>query len=521
MSEPSREELLALHERLQRLGSIATFPWHTQQKYALRAATDTIAVIGGNRSGKSKVGEGIIAWCARRDGPIYRRLLDPEGRPLKIWVAPQTDEKAKSLWEPRLIKAFEGLNARYIQSPHRVFKWDDGRGGVEVWLKSQEQGFISFESDDVDVVLFDEEPLDRRVVSSARTRLATTNGVVVLTYTPLNGMTWTYDEIYAPVAEKPEYQVADRVWRLGNTVTVVQMGMADNPAAVKGGGVHRILTDPAMGAAEKASRLYGKYGFTEGLLLPQFANLTTASESIYLLDALPTDRPFRWVLTADPNKRHGALLTAIDHEENRYYCAEHFAESLPDSQHAVAYEAMLREFHLKVEDVDIYADPGGAGSQAKINLAELGFFAASVPKDPGSVSASIKRWRRAAHIDPRHPHPITRQLGAPKCYFLRSLESTWRSGGTLYRESRLLWELRKYRQKPNAAPDTPVKVDDDLVDCGRYFELAHMESPEAPWLDPVQQRRAKLDPASRKEAEDFDRLLAKVARLNPRAALLA
>lgn len=516
----SDDELLL--EQLQQLGPAASFPWHPQQKVALRAATDVIAVIGGNRSGKSKVGEGVLSRLVRREGPIWKRLRWSEQqrkaaqRPLEIWVAPQTDEKSKSLWEPRLLEALKGLpNLRYVQSPHRYFEWDDELGGGKVWLKSQEQGFKAFESNDVDFVLFDEEPLDRRVYASAKMRLATTNGVVMLTFTPLSGMTWTFDELFAPLAGRREYQIGDRAWRAGHELTVVQMGMADNPEAVAGGGVARLLADAGISEAEKAARLYGTYGYTEGLLIPAFAALKADHESIYLLDRLPADRPYRWILTADPNKRHGALLTALDEFENRYYCAEHYAEGLPDTEHAEAYRRMIAEFRrygCALDALEIYADPGGAGSQAIVNLAETGFFATPVPKDPGSVAASIKRLRRAAHVDPKHKHPVTGKLGAPHVYFLRSLESTWKSGGTLYTESRLLWELRQYRQKENAAPDTPVKQHDDLVDCARYVELAHPEGATPFKFDPEQQARAKLDPASQKEHSQFDRLIARLAR---------
>lgn len=471
-----------------------------------------ILVVGGNRSGKSKVGSGIVSRVARREGPIYRRLMEPEGRKLKIWVAPQTGEKAKSVWEPYVLQLLAGMKFDYVQSPHRYFEWYDDRGGGEIWLKSQEQGFLAFESDDVDVVVFDEEPDDRRVVSSARTRLATTNGVMVLTYTPLLGMTWTYDELYAPVAERPEYQIADRVWRRGNDLTVVQMGMADNPLAVKGGGVARILADPSMVEAEKAARLYGRYGYTEGLLIPQFAGLANDAESTYILDALPKDRAYRWILTADPNKRHGAVLTAIDSEGNRYYCAEHYAENLPDSAHAEGYQAMIAQFrHMgcRADDLEVFADPGGAGAQAIINLAEVGFFATAVPKDPGSVGASIKRLRRAAHIDPRRIHPTRKTPGSPAVFFLRSLNSQWRSGGQSYNESRLMWEFRQYRQKPDAAPDTPIKRNDDLVDCARYVELAHPESADPFEFDPDAAARAKLDPLSRLEQKRWDDFLEK------------
>jgi phage terminase large subunit-like protein len=513
-------DLERLESHLAALGPAAKFPWHVQQQFAMRAATDEIMVIGGNRSGKSMVGEGIISRLVYRDGPIWKRLrwtgeqLASGKRPIKIWVAPEIDEKAVSLWEPRLLEMMKGLDYSYLQSPHRVISWNDEMGGGEIWLKSQEQGFKKFESDEVDLILFDEEPDDQRLVNSARTRFATTNGVLVMTFTPLKGMTWTYEEIYAPVAEERfgSYKIADRVWRKGNDLTIVQMGMADNPEAVKGGGVARLVSNTSISAAEKSARLYGTYGFTEGLLFHQFANLRADQPSLYIIDKLPDDRPYQWMLTADPNKAHGALLIAQDHEGNRYYCAEHFAIGLPDSQHAEGYRSMLYEYGLRVTDVDVWADPGGAGKQAIYNLAEVGFDAAPVPKDAGSVAASIKRLRRAASIEKTHRHPVTGELGAPHVYFLRNLRSQWASGGKHYDESRLMWEFRQYRQRQNAAPDTPMKKNDDVVDCARYFELVHAVDPEPMKVDYSKIERMKLDRLSRREHEEFDKIEEKAAK---------
>ncbi len=83
-------------------GPLVSFPWHEQQLYAMASATNVVVVLGGNQSGKSTVGGGIVSRLVRREGPVYRRLRKPEGRPLKIWVSPHTFEKYKSNWETRL-----------------------------------------------------------------------------------------------------------------------------------------------------------------------------------------------------------------------------------------------------------------------------------------------------------------------------------------------------------------------------------------------------------------------------------
>lgn len=241
----------------------------------------------------------------------------------------------------------------------------------------------------------------------------------------------------------------------------------------------------------------------------------------YLIPRLPTDRPYGWFLTLDPNKRHGGLLTAIDHEDNRFYVAEHYAESQPDSQHAAAYLNILRSFKLRPNrDVAIFADPGGAGAQAIINLNEVGLACGPVPKDAGSVKASIERVRRAAWIDPNHRHPLADdktlrdspewqhlwgRVGAPHCYFLTSLRSEWTLDGVDYKESRLMWELRQYRQKEKGKPDEPVKEKDDLVDPMRYLELVRPFAPKADDTRGVQERQT-LDRASRRAHEEFDEM---------------
>ncbi len=503
---------------IEHMGPLASFPWHTQQQFALASATNVVVVLGGNRSGKTTAAAGIVSRLVRREGPVYRRLRNPSGRALRVWVSPQLFEKYKSNWEDRLLnEVFDGMPHAYTQTPQPVIRWDDSEGGGSVWGKSQDQGFLAFESDEVDLIVFDEEPKDPRLYSSAQQRLATTNGIIVYAFTPLMGMSsHTYGSFYIPTV-RPEYEVADRVWRRGNDITLIQMGMADNPEAVAGGGVVRIQNDAAITEGEKRTRLYGEYGFAEGLIFPEFATLSIDdADNAYTLDGLPVDRAYSWFLTCDPNKKHGGLLTAIDHEDNRYLVAEHYLEGVPDRVHAKHYHAMLAHYGLldgagRVRNVvGIYADPGGAGAQAIINLADHGIYAQAVKKDAGSVKASIELIRRAAELDPLHPHPVTGQLGAPHIYFLKTLKSTWRVAGVEYHESRLMWELRQYRQKDNSPPDTPIKELDDVVDCARYMAIVRPYSPTK--VDrTVELQRSNIDNLSRKANDEFDEL-ARIAK---------
>ncbi len=528
MTKPGDAAVLEeFNEHLEELGPLNAFPYHLQQQFALSAATDTVMVAGGNQSGKTTVGLGIVNRLVRREGPIYRRLIEPVGRRLKTWVSPNLHEKWLSNWEQRIIHdVFAGIPHRYVQTPHPHFEWEDNAGGGELWGKSQEQGFMAFESDVVDLALFDEEPLDKRLYTSAQARLSGTNGVIVLLFTPLNGITWTYTALYLPTT-KDEYKVAERVWVKRPQLTVIEMGMADNPRSVIGGGVARLTADTSISESERQTRLFGKYGFTEGLIFPMFADLLASNaESPYIIPDLPDDRAYSWFFLADPNKRHGAILSAIDHLGNRYHVAEHYAEGLADRLHADGYRAMLLEWAQRIAPtlravpakdisisqvqslVDFWADPGGAGAQSILNLADVGIYCKAVPKDAGSVKASIDLIRRAAYMDPLHKNPWTGRSPAPHIYFLSSLKSRWVVDGVTFFESRLMWELRQYRQKDLAPPDTPIKEKDDCVDPIRYLELVRPFQP-APEDVTAKREREKLDPLSRRAAAEFDELVEK------------
>jgi len=517
-------------------------------------------VLGGNQSGKTTVGAGIVSRLVRREGPIYRRLRNAHDRPLKIWVSPQLHEKYLSNWEEKLRQnVFAGISHHYAQSPHPRFTWDDPcANGNTLWGKSQEQGFLAFESDVVDLIVFDEEPEDKRLYTSALQRVATTNGVIVFTFTPLLGLSWSYGPFYEATCREQyqliqEGKVVPRVWKRGTALSVIQMGMADNPSAVAGGGVERLKNDASISESERQTRLYGQYGYAEGLIFPEFADLKVSNEkSPYIIPSLPVQgRVYSWVLTADPNKRHGALLTAVDQDGNRVYVDEHYHENIPDRVHAQYYRRMLWRWRHRIAPgvtfapnaadepqleetnlalymdgisqlvrmVTMYADPGGAGAQAILNLADVGIFAQPVKKDAGSVKSSIEGLRRQAWIDPHYRHLFTGELGGPHIYFLASLVSDWELDGVTFHESRLMWELRQYRQKEKGKPDEPVKEKDDCTDCARYLELVRPFTP-APVQHPEAEERAQLDTLSRKAAQEFDDVVRRANRPKPRGEML-
>jgi phage terminase large subunit-like protein len=512
------------------------FPWHPIQDWILQAPgevdgdTRIILIAGGNRGGKSKVAMGIISQLLRRESPLNEQLLTIDKftgeivvkdrqDPLTIWVVPPTLEKARQDWlTPQdgyglkhwcgslYIKLTKTPDLMIFSRPPGLSEKDcygvDGKLNEEkldkILIKSQDQRLETFESSEVDLVVFDEEVQDEKIWNSCRMRVGTTHGTIVMAYTPLHGLSWSFKGFWKPlVKEGRAVKVQDRCWISNPTpagtegpenVICAQMGSADNPRARSY--AKEIEHSRQMGEAEKAARLHGEYGYVEGALIKALGGLDVASplpeHEPYVVDLLPgfrvpgTDkrvdgRLTNWFLVSDPNKSYGATLSALDANGNLFFLSEHLEEALPDRLHADAFKAMERDFVRG--PVHRYADPGSAGAQSIVNMESLGIPFDTMPKGAGSVSASIKKLRGLTFIDPKHQHPVSGKMGAPRVYFYRPGLLT---GGKT--ESQLAAQISEARQTDNedAPPDTPhksIRSRLDLFDCARYTAVVSADIP--------------------------------------------
>jgi phage terminase large subunit-like protein len=514
------------------------FPWHDIQKWVLESPGQVegdvrmMFIAGGNRGGKSAVGKGLLSQVVRRTNPINDQLrtMDKytgqvrkkhDRDPLTVWIVPPTLEKARQDW----ITPQDGFGIRYWlgnlyldhkKSPDLVFYsrppgmteeecWKDGKtGGTvledrvdKVLIKSQDQKLETFESSACDLIIFDEEPAgaeNEKKWQSCRMRVGTTHGVLVMTYTPLHGLSWSYKKHWKPlVKDGRARKVADRCWIFnppGDEANVIcaQMGSADNPLAKDY--AREIEASKEFGEAEKAARLYGEYGYVEGALLPSLAGIDVLEplpeHEVYVVDDLPGQRikgtddkvPGRitnWFLITDPNKSYGAVLGALDANGNLFYVSEHLEESWPDRKHAEAFKDMEKAW--VTGRIQRFADPGGAGAHSIVNMASYGLAFETMPKGAGSVSSSIKRLRGMTYVDPSHAHPITGEKGAPRVYFYRP---GLLRGGKF--ESELANQLSEARQtdNENAPTDTPhkdIRSKLDLFDCARYMAVIVVDIP--------------------------------------------
>jgi phage terminase large subunit-like protein len=489
-------------------------------------------LVGGNRSGKSKLAMGLMSRILRRVSPINEQLLttDPitgEIRvkqahdPLRFWIVPPTSEKLREDW----IAPADGMGIRYWmgdrfvqhrKSPDQVFLASppgvdvrDADGAIDETLcdrilgKSQDQDLLTFESSEVDIAIFDEEPKDPDIVTSTLMRIATTNGVLVFAFTPLMGLSWSHSLWWKPLIKQGRATlIQDRCWidapadlEMGGIVAV-QMGMADNPRARVY--AKEVMADPTRAESEKAARVYGEYGFVAGALIPNLAGLDVETPNpeheIYVVDELPpAENINRWMLVADPNKSYGALLACIDDDGNVFIVAEHLEQDWPNRKHSESFITMKRKW--ATGSVEEWADPGSAGAQSMIDLNDLGHDFEAVKKGQGSVSRTIKQLRGLAWVDPEHKHPLTGEPGAPRIYFYsKGLVVERIENGLIIRNPKIAEQISSARQKEDSPPDTPDKDSTqklDLFDCARY--IADMAQSLGPQVDNKQRHPLELD----------------------------
>jgi len=133
-------------------------------------------------------------------------------RPVRFWAAGKTNETTRDIVQNKLFgpvvgsgtsKCFTGTGLVYADCIERV-GWKQGVTDLadtvyvkhvsgkfsELGLKSYQQGRGSFEGTERDGIWLDEEP-PLEVYSECLIRTATTNGIVYITFTPLEGTTGT------------------------------------------------------------------------------------------------------------------------------------------------------------------------------------------------------------------------------------------------------------------------------------------------------------------------------------------
>jgi phage terminase large subunit-like protein len=334
----------------------------------------------------------------------------------------------------RLIPKSYLVNGSWEDSYDKELRTLTFANGSTTEILTYEQDLEKFAGTSRHWIWYDEEP-PKEIFTECSLRLLDTAGHWWLTMTPVEGMTWTYDEVYAQYGLDPY-------------LLVIEVDMDDNPYLTEEG---KQLALSGLSQEDLDARQHGRYISVGGLVYPEF------DPERHVIDPISTPPGWMRFDSMDHGIRNPTawLFSCVDHEGRVIVLDEHY-----EAGRIVAHHARI----VKEKDAEFGEPAYRVGDPSIRNIdpitgtsIQLEYIYNGIPIILGNndVSAGITRVK-------------TRFMGnatlGPELYITKNCD-------------RLIWELRKYRwgkwahKKMNYdrnPKELPVKKDDHAVDSLRY-----------------------------------------------------
>ena len=437
--------------------------------------------IGGNRSGKTTAGVTEAIWRATCTHP-YRSDLNEIG-PNRGRVAAVD-----------FVKGVEGIILPQYKQwlyPSALIdgSWERSYDKHSRTLTFANGSFIEFMSYDQDLdkfagtsrhwIHFDEE-MPKPIYDECRARLVDTNGEFWVTMTPVEGMTWIYDDLYEKNVNNPE-----------GTVEIIEVNTLDNPY-LTAEGIANLMED--MDEDSITTRVGGGFVRKGGLVYKNFDPTPGARQ--VLPDSIrdpktyfPSNR-WMWILCLD----HGLNVpTAVEwlavNDDGFIVCFDEWYKSeYTIEQHAEVIKRKIRD-HGRYPDI-LVADPSinQRNAVTKTNIQQeyqkygLSFILGNNDVKAGTIR--VKRYFNKTNYpgtSGKNRHPLFGGIqelpGATDEVKVRSDDGLYPRLSIDPRCEKLIWELKRYRWKTyadkkkqfeNNPYDEPHKKDDHACDALRY-----------------------------------------------------
>lgn len=215
MNEPARkpldpkllEQIRAFQEaiRLWKLKTYKPYPWQKEFHAAGKNNPERM-LMAANRVGKTQCAAAEVAFHLTGDYPNWWEGKRFE-KPTLVWTGSPTNETSRDIVQTELLGGLgEKLGtgwvprAKIVGSPKTrqagvkdvvdTFAVRHASGGLSLCnLKTYEQGWHKWQGTAPHVVWDDEEPDDYMIYSESQTRILTSGGILLVTFTPLRGIT--------------------------------------------------------------------------------------------------------------------------------------------------------------------------------------------------------------------------------------------------------------------------------------------------------------------------------------------
>lgn len=395
--------------------------------------------IGGNRSGKTEGSVAEAVFWAEGESPFQNlRPAPTRGRVVGVDFINGINQIIKPKFA-RLLPPSLLLNGSWEDSYSSYDKELTLTNGSTIQFMSYEQEVEKFAGTDQDWIYFDEEP-PQDIFLENNMRLIDRGGKWWMAMTPVEGMTWTYDDVYLKARTDTNY-------------FVVEVDTTDNPY------VSEIEIIAALGALtedEKAARLRGQYVQRGGLIYKMF------NPNVHIIDPMVPPLDWLWVAGMDHgfNNPTAWLWAAINRDGTVIIFDEHYASGKIVAWHA---EKVLeknagykRTPEYNVGDPSIRNTDPLTGTSVQLEYIEHG-----VPITLGNNDVRAGLNRVARYFEGTQ----TPEGPKPKLYITRNCVNLIHEIG---RYSWGEWAQKTVRREKNKKEE-PKKKDDHACDAMRYL----------------------------------------------------
>lgn len=453
------EALLSLTEGLRnaaRNPNIHSYSPHAKQLVFHKSSKKKKLYIGGNRSGKTTGGVTEDIWRATNTHP-YRSDLNAVGPNRGRVVAVDFVQGVEKILFPQ-------FRQWLAPSMIRGGVWEDAYDKTLRTLYFENGSFIEFMSYDQDLdkfagtsrhwIHFDEEP-PKPIWQECMARLVDTHGDYWITMTPVEGMTWIYDDLYEKNTDLPEGDEAD--------VEIIEVDMTENPYL--NAEAIQAFKD-SLDEEEISKRVQGKFVQVGGRVYknfdPKIGGLHILEDNYAPDEVRAKAKDHLIVVSLDhglnnPTAVHWHL---VDRDGYAITFHEHYQKEWTINQHAQKIKQVNRAYGVTP---DYYvADPSIQNRNAVTNTSiHQEYIKYGIPFQLGNndVKAGIARVKRYMQSVGDGP---PRWRVTPNC-------------------GKLIWEAQRYRWKTyyqkrlnyeNNPYEEPHKKDDHAMDGLRYFIMS-------------------------------------------------
>lgn len=452
------EALFLLSEGIKdasRAPNIKKYKPHEKQAIFHKSLKKKKLYIGGNRSGKTTGGVTEAIWRATNTHP-WRPDLNALGPTRGRVIAVDFVNGVEKIIFPQ-------YKQWLYPSALRGGSWEDAYDKTLRTLNFSNGSFIEFMSYDQDLdkfagtsrhwVHFDEEP-PQSIYIENMARLIDTDGDFWITMTPVEGMTWVYDDLYEPNADNPD-----------GTVEIIEINTTENPYLTEN--AIKSFSD-SVDDDEKQARLQGKFVQLGGRI---YKNFDPNPGGLHVLKE-PIDNPkqrfkdWLWIVSLDHglNNPTSVHWSAVNREGFIITFEEHYKKEWTIDQHAAKIHEINRRLgrvpDLYVADPSIQNRNAVSGTSIHEEYIKHGIAFTLGNNDVKAGIIRVKRYLNpTSKINPDNKLPLPKWQCTPNC-------------------SNLIWELKRYRWKTysnkklnynNNAFDEPHKKDDHACDDIRYL----------------------------------------------------